>query len=817
MPIIKLPINIEKSGVLRYLGYKNPESEKIYPMVEEQVDMAIREAYKMAEPQINYGVFKVTVKTKDKKILLENGHCFSGSYIFNKLKEAEEAVIAILTIGSKIEEKSGVCFSQGDYLQGMIYDAIGSVALKDLKKSFFKKLCEKARIAEKGITCGLSPGDGDWSIQDQTVIFKLVYGEPIGVSLKDSMMMTPVKSISVVYGMGKGLAIPDEEHDCTNCNLINCQFRAAPRQYDLIVCFDNQEYKIKVPRGESLYKVLVKHGFPVNGDCGGYHICGKCKVIVNSCGEMPISEAEKKLLTEEELNLGVRLACFIKVNEDITVSIPDSTKKAAVLTDHEKEKKIGEYLNPHIERINVKLAKPSLDDQRDDLTRLIEGLDLVKSTYMPASLLKTLPVLLEQFDYGISCTLRKNEIIDLREYNTKSGLYGMAVDIGTTTIAAYLFDLQSGENLDIYSSLNPQRVFGSDVISRINHTITQKDGLAELQGLLIKELNHIIDFFCERNNISSLDLYEIVVVGNTVIMHLLLGVPCKNIANAPYIPAFTSKMEIKAAELGLNINPEGYIVTLPLVSGYIGADTVAAVLASGMAEDDEINLLLDIGTNGEIVLGNSEELLSCSTAAGPAFEGVGITFGIGGVDGAIDHVDLKKTPIYTTIGGSSPKGICGSGIIDTVAELLKYKIIDNTGMFCEEYGKKYFILDEKSKIYVTQQDIRQIQLAKAAISAGVKVLIKHMQIELDKIKRVYLAGGFGNYINIESAAIIGLIPAELKNRVKLIGNGAGTGAIMCLLSEEMIKKACLIKERIKYLELSSLSAFSEEFMDSMYF
>lgn len=300
-------------------------------------------------------------------------------------------------------------------------------------------------------------------------------------------------------------------------------------------------------------------------------------------------------------------------------------------------------------------------------------------------------------------------------------------------------------------------------------------------------------------------------------MHLLLGIPCKNIANAPYIPSFTSKMEIKAAELGLNINPEAYLVTLPLISGYIGADTVAAVLACGMAEDDEISLLLDIGTNGEIVLGNREELLSCSTAAGPAFEGVGISFGIGGVDGAIDHVDLKKIPIYTTIGGTAPKGICGSGIVDTVAELLKYKIIDNTGMFSEEYGKKHFILDKKSNIYVTQQDIRQIQLAKAAISAGIKVLVKHMQISLDKIKNVYLAGGFGNYINIESAAIIGLIPPELKKRVKLIGNGAGTGAIMCLLSEDMMKKACLIKDSIRYLELSNLAAFSKKFINGMYF
>ena len=321
MPIIKLPINIERSKVLRYLGYKNTKGQKLSSMVENQVNMAIREASMIAEPQINYDIFEVTVNTKDKKVLFKNNFCFSGEYIFNKLKKAEQVVIAILTLGSKIESKSRDFFSQGDYLMGMIYDAIGSVALKDLQKSFFKILCEKAGIGERGITCGLSPGSGAWSIEDQAIIFKLLDAESIGVTLKDSMMMTPVKSISVVYGMGKGLAIADDEHDCANCNLINCQFRSIPKQHEITVCFDNQESHIKVPHGESLFKALIKHGFPINGDCGGYHICGKCKVIVSSNGDMSISETEKKLLSERELSLGVRLACFVKVDRDFKVSI----------------------------------------------------------------------------------------------------------------------------------------------------------------------------------------------------------------------------------------------------------------------------------------------------------------------------------------------------------------------------------------------------------------------------------------------------------------------------------------------------------------
>ncbi len=803
---------------MRYLGYNNNDvgNKELPYVIEEQVARAIQAASKMVKPQVSYDIFDFTLDEENKRIIFTDNIYFSDEYIFKNLKGADEILLAILTLGDVIENESADCFACKDYLMGMIYDAIGSVALNELKRNFFEMLCKKVCAEKKGITRGFSPGSGRWDIRDQAHIFKLVDTKSIGVTLKESMMMKPVKSLSVVYGIGKNLAIPDSEHECEDCDLINCQFRSVVKKHKITVFYNNQSKNIQASHGENLFKVLTKHGVDINSDCGGSHICGKCKVIIDQNSEMVLDGTERSLLTPEEVGTGVRLACFIKIYEDMNVKILSNTKDAAILTEECTDEDISKVLSPRVKKIAGKLPVPSLYDQRDDYTRLKEHFN-IKEAHTSIDILKDLPYILKQGDYSISCIFRKNYILDLQKYNSESNLYGVAMDIGTTTIAAYLFDLQSGKKLGTYSSLNPQKIAGSDIISRINYTITHQNGIEKLNDLIRKELNKIIDFFCQNSKIDASNIYELVAVGNTVIIHLLFGIPCENIANAPYIPAFTSKVEIKASTFGININPEGYIVTLPLVSGYIGADTVASVLASGMAENDEISLLLDIGTNGEIVLGNSEKLLSCSTAAGPAFEGIGISCGIGGVYGAINHVDLEKAPIYTTIGGASPIGICGSGIIDSVSELLKHGFIDATGKLSEECNDKRFILDEKLNIYITQQDIRQVQLAKAAIYAGIKVLAKHMQIDLDKIKSVYLSGAFGNYINIESAATIGLIPPELKTRVTPIGNGAGTGAIMCLLSDDMMTKACLIKEQIEYLELSNSAAFSEEFMNNMYF
>jgi len=580
---------------------------------------------------------------------------------------------------------------------------------------------------------------------------------------------------------------------------------------------------LKVEDGANLFEFLISSGIYVPSTCGGRHICGKCKVEVKT--NQKIGKDEERFLTDEEKRMSIRLACFVKVDSDMEVHVP-AEKQANILTE-------GMYslrtVNPRIKKSSLTLSKPSLEDQRDDLKRIMDEIGEVK---VPLNVLKEIPIILENNNYRIKCVTRKGELISV-ESSDSDKVYGIAVDIGTTTIAAYLLDLRSGEKIDVYSSMNPQKIFGADVITRIDHTIKKADGLDEVQQVMVDELNKITDEFCRKNRIDAKNIYEMVVVGNTTMIHLAFGVPAKNIANAPFIPTFTSTIEVKANEIGVKINPQGYVVSLPSVASYIGADIVADILSSRMYEKEEISLLLDIGTNGEIVLGNKDRLVACSAAAGPAFEGTEITFGIGGVLGAIDHVDLRKRPIYTTIGNERPCGICGSGIVDAIAELSEFGIIDATGRMLSsaeihledeiskriiEYkGERAFLIDEESGICITQKDVREIQLAKGAIYAGIMVLMKKAGIDFADIKRVYIAGGFGNYIDPDSASKIGLIPEQFKDRIIQIGNAAGAGAIMALVSDDELKEAVNMTKYIEYIELSNTNEFQEEFMNGMYF
>jgi len=399
----------------------------------------------------------------------------------------------------------------------------------------------------------------------------------------------------------------------------------------------------------------------------------------------------------------------------------------------------------------------------------------------------------------------------------------------------YLIDLTNGNQLDAVAALNPQRQYGADVISRTLYTIQNPNGLLELQRRITDSLTDMLHSLCKNNSLESRQIHEMMVVGNTIMLHLFLGVSCAAIASAPYIPVFSRTQRVTADLLGIPIRPYGRIITLPAVSGYVGADIIADVLACGMYKEESLSLLLDIGTNGEIVLGNAKCLVCCSTAAGPAFEGAGITCGMGGVAGAIDRVDLNKERVYTTICNETPKGVCGSGLVSAAAQFLKHGIIETSGRMknkteaegfvkpdlqtriFERDGKTAFWLDEKHDVFITQKDIRELQLAKGAIYAGVKVLCHKLEISFADIDRVYLAGGFGNYLDTSDAIAIKLIPEELVGKITLIGNGAGSGAKSALLSQNAFEAAEAIAARMEYLELSASKEFSEIFMDSMDF
>ncbi len=607
-----------------------------------------------------------------------------------------------------------------------------------------------------------------------------------------------------------------------------------------------REYKAKP--GKSILEFLMDNSIEISTPCGGKGTCGKCKVKIKGVLKEP-SEKEKALLGSIALNKGYRLACYNQIESDIEIFINHLNNNANIVTSGFGEAIMGK---PIVMKKHIEMSRPDITDQRTDADRVIDAFE-DNATLTSIELIRQLPEIIRKHEYKVTIVVKSigkaNEIIGIEPGDTRDKLYGIAIDIGTTTIAAYLYDLNNGKRLDIYSTLNPQKKFGADVLSRIDFANNSPESQTKIYREIIDCINLIIETFSKNNNIESSDIYTAVFVGNTTMIHFLMDISARNIAVSPFIPVTTDIYTINSTELGININQIGIIVIFPSVSAYIGADTIAAVLSTEMHEKDEISLLVDIGTNGEIVLGNKEWMYSCSTAAGPAFEGANIRNGVGGISGAIDRVYFRDELIYTTISNEKPVGICGSGIVDVIAGMLEKGIIDETGRiididecsnraddYADNYSNDYknrlaeidglssFILvsgkdsNSGNEIAITQKDVRELQNAKAAIAAGIKILLKHADISADKIDKVYLAGGFGSYISIENAIKIGLIPSELRKRkIESVGNAAGTGAIRGLLSAKELEKTTDIKNKIKYIELSTLKEFVDEYINSMFF
>ncbi len=593
-----------------------------------------------------------------------------------------------------------------------------------------------------------------------------------------------------------------------------------------------QTYEIQAKQGENLLELLRKANIYINSTCNGNGTCSKCKVRILS-GNLPkASQNEAKILGVKVIEAGFRFSCSYTIQCDIVILLEDIDLQAQIVTEG-RQKSV--MLLPIVTKENIIFEKPSLSSQTADFERVIGDVfgDVLEITPQNIQLIRLIPELIRQKDYNVTLIKMRNKLLGIEAGDTCKQLYGVAVDIGTTTIAAYLIDLSTGKRLSVYSSLNSQKTFGADVISRIKHTIDADAGLEQMHSLIINQVNECIEELCEKTNIARTSIYAITFVGNTTMLHFLLKISAKHIATAPFIPAITSMLNINAKELGININSFGIACVLPAVSAYIGADTVGAVLSTGMYQQEEISLLIDIGTNGEIVLGNKDSLYACSSAAGPAFEGANIRNGMGSVKGAINSISLQAGINFTTIGDASPIGICGTGIVDGVAQMLDIGLIDETGRIDDMWkplskeqsciaqniseidGKK--ALKINGDIAITQKDIRELQNAKAAIAAGINILVKQSYISFEDIKNVYLAGGFGTYINTDSALQIGLIPSGLRGKIQSVGNAAGQGAIEALISQESLAQANAISKKIKYIELSASKDFNNFYIDCMMF
>ncbi len=558
--------------------------------------------------------------------------------------------------------------------------------------------------------------------------------------------------------------------------------------------------------------------------------CGKCRVLIHK-GLKPPTESEEVHLSRVELDQGWRLFCQQRVNCDIVLKVSqiDETTQAKELLKQD----LNIALDPGMEKVYLELPSPGKEDQRPDTVRIQEGLGVGRIAF-PLSVLRKVPHVLRVKDFRATVTKEKSRALDVEAGDTAGALYGLAIDIGTTTVAGYLLDLNSGQEMGICSQMNPQKSFGTDVIARIKHVYEHDEtGLKELQEAVVSAINKMIHQLCQTAAIKPTHIYKVTVAGNPTMVHLFTAVDPSQIDHSPYIPVLRDGTIISANELGLEVNPEGQVYIIPAISGYVGADITAGVLFTSLHQSSKLSLFVDIGTNAEIVLGNKERILACSTPAGPAFEGAQIRYGMSATPGAIAHVLFSgdSEVKLEVIGNSIPRGICGSGLIDLIAELRKVELINEQGKLLTQdnlhYAKRV-TRDERSQpqflvsggdkpIYLTQQDIRELQLAKGAVRSGVDIVLRKWGAAPEDVDVVYLAGAFGNYVRRENVLRIGMLPPFPLEKLKPVGNAAGQGAKLCLLNQGEWIKAQQLAEQIQYCELSYCKGFSDTFIDSLYF
>ncbi len=562
---------------------------------------------------------------------------------------------------------------------------------------------------------------------------------------------------------------------------------------------------LKLRVGANLRMSLIEAGIPLDSPCGGQGTCLKCKGQISGVSGK-FTELEREKLSAEELRNGWRLAF---IGEEIPLQS-----------------------NVHLR--HFQLSEPTISDQRADWNRLAEYLEISE----PAPVRAELPLLqeiserLREWKFQGEAVLVGNTVIALDPPGSVRGMLGVALDIGTTTLAAGLVDLGTGKAVALDAELNPQITFGADVISRIVYMRDSPEKRGKLQKELIKGLNQLLLRMCRLAGRERERIFEATVVGNTTMLHSLLGLDALHIALSPYVGILNRALCLPANELGLQIHPQGRVHILPAVASFVGADTVAVMLATGLYKTRVPRLAIDIGTNGEVMLATKDGILTASTAAGPAFEGGRIKFGMRATRGAISSFQATPSVDYTVIGSSVARGICGSGLMDLVAELFRVGVLDRKGrmLLPSETGsslaaelaqrvrvrgeEREFVVsrNEEPEITLTQQDVRELQLAKGAIRAGIELLMKEADINTGDIREVLLSGVFGNYINREKAVILGLIPPFPLERIHFIGNGAMDGALRALLNLEERRRADEISTQVHHVELSGRADFEETFL-----
>lgn len=600
---------------------------------------------------------------------------------------------------------------------------------------------------------------------------------------------------------------------------------------------------VRVKHGLTIYEALQKTNLDLDSECGGLGTCGKCKIrVVTPIG--PPDEQEKKLLFPSELDNGIRLACRTRIKKSLVIQ-SDTEHDPADMFQILKHGIQRDYdLDPLLDIAPLSLAPPDLHNADSDFHRVRKALgESKKNLKITYGCLSTLYRDLRATGFSGEPLLHRECLLAWSPKGSPNGRYGLIFDIGTTTLVGKLIDLTKGIELGVISRLNSQTRFGTNVIRRIQFIRETQKGLKRLHRLLIHDLNAISRRLAQAGGIETRNIFVAVAAGNTTMQHILLGLDPSGISEAPFVPVITEGVTFPTQQVGLDLHPDAMLYVMPAKSGYIGGDLMSFILSSGVAEqDDKLILGLDLGTNGELFLGNRDRLLTCSAAAGPALEGACIAHGMIAKSGAIESVRVLKEHLkYNVIGNIKPKGICGSGLVDLIAVLLHYGVIDREGLIgpadIDEAGTVFAsrIIDaeyvdihhflvatpEESfdgrTIVLHQKDIRELQLAKGAVAAGIEILMKKLGVESGDIDYIYMAGALGNYVNPLSAMRIGLIPTMDPQKVFTLGNAASTGATMALLSKSKWQRVNTLADRMEHVELTLEAGFDDAFITSMDF
>ncbi|MGD8544538.1 MAG: ASKHA domain-containing protein [Candidatus Bathyarchaeota archaeon] len=603
------------------------------------------------------------------------------------------------------------------------------------------------------------------------------------------------------------------------------------------VLFEPHGCKVGIPLGTTILQAAIKAGVKIRSECGGKGSCGKCRITTDDLeGLGEITQTERKHLSPSEIKSGHRLACQATTRQDTVVFIPfESRIVSGKLQATGMEKPV--HLNPSLRKIYVELAQPNLMDSTPDCERVLNhlkkeyGLEELQIDYY---VLKQLPDVLRSANWNVTVIVWKNRrVIGVEEGNTIARFYGAAVDVGTSKIALQIIDLTTGRTIGVGQIENPQLVHGEDVMSRISYSISNDDGLEELQKLVIHGINKALDIAVTNTNVDPKNMYEAIIVGNTAMHHFLLGIQPKHLSHSPFVPAIKRSIDATSKEFNIRMNRHALIYFMPVVAGFVGADAIADLLSIGLHEQNRPSLLVDIGTNTEVVIGDSEDILCCSCASGPAFEGGHIKHGVKAIPGAISSIKIDPRThdvSFETIENADPIGLCGSAVVDIVAEMRKAKIIDQRGKFntakgdphlkTTDHSIEFMLVDRKKsgsdrEITFTQADINEVQLAKAAIFSACSILMQKKGLKEVDLNHVFIAGAFGSSINVENAKILGLIPDVQTEKVRFVGNTAVTGAKIALLSKDGRGTAERLAESIRYLELTADPSFNIEFARSL--